>query len=93
MLKYVLAQHVRRMCFASGAGHLGLRPVGMQLGDVVVVPLGATLPVILRPGKTATEPWYVGEAYCHGLLSGEALTEENELDTRHFEIMEMGFRG
>ena len=88
MLKFVLARHVRRKCFASGAGHVGLGPVGMELGDVVVVPLGATLPVILRPGATATEPWrYVGEAYCHGFMTGEALAEGNGLETRHFEIV------
>lgn len=88
MLKYVLARHVRRKCFASGGGHVGLGPVGMQLGDVVVVPLGATLPVILRPGVVATEPCrYVGEAYCHGFMNREALAEGNGLEKRDFEIM------
>ena len=61
MLTFVLARHARRKYFVSDAGHVGLGPVGMQLGDAVVVPVGATVPVILRPGAADTEPWtYVG---------------------------------
>ena len=87
MLKFVLARHARRKCFVSDAGHVGLGPVGMQLGDAVVVPLGATVPVVLRPGAADTEPWtYVGEAYCHGFMDGEGLEEGKGLEIRQFEI-------
>ncbi len=87
MLKFVLERHVRRKCFVSDAGHVGLGPVEMQLGDAVVVPLGATAPFILRPGAADTEPWtYVGEAYCHRFMDGEALADGNGLEVRQFEI-------
>jgi hypothetical protein len=87
ILKSVLDRHTRRKCFASRRGHVGLGPVGTHPGDVVVVPLGATVPFILRPGPTAEDPWtYVGEAYCHGFMDGEALMAGNGLDMRWFEI-------
>ncbi len=87
VLKFVLARHVRRKCFVSDAGHLGLGPVGMQPGDAVVVPVGATAPFILRPGTADTEPWtFVGEAYCHGFMDGEALAEGRGLEIKQFEI-------
>ncbi|KAG4439709.1 hypothetical protein IFR05_004787 [Cadophora sp. M221] len=86
-LKYVLGRHTRRKCFVSRAGHVGLGPVDTHLGDVVVVPLGATLPVVLRPGTTVNDPWtYVGEAYCHGFMDGEALVDANKPDKRWFKI-------
>ncbi|KAK0631223.1 heterokaryon incompatibility protein-domain-containing protein [Immersiella caudata] len=76
-LKSVLFQQVGRKCFVSEEGHVGLGPVGMREGDVVVVPLGASHPAILRPAEGADEPWeYVGEAYCHGFMEGEAFTGE-----------------
>ena len=87
ILKYVLNQHTRRKCFVSRAGHVGLGPVDTHPGDVVVVPLGATVPVVLRPGATVKDPWtYVGEAYCHGFMDGEALVDANKLATRWFKI-------
>ncbi|KAG7291152.1 hypothetical protein NEMBOFW57_001164 [Staphylotrichum longicolle] len=76
VLKSVLARHVRRRCFVSEQGHVGLGPVGMRVGDVVVVPVGASVPVVLRPGPGpgGVGDWtYVGEAYCHGFMDGEAL--------------------
>ena len=87
MLKHVLNRHTHRKCFVSIAGHVGLGPVDTKVGDVVVVPLGATVPVVLSPGAMAQEPWtYVGEAYCHGFMDGEALVEANKSDTRWFTI-------
>ncbi|KAK3368710.1 heterokaryon incompatibility protein-domain-containing protein [Podospora didyma] len=86
-LKSILEQHVRRKCFVSAAGHVGLGPVGTLEGDVVVVPIGASMPAILRRGKTAKDTWkYVGEAYVHGFMNGEAFTGKEKLETRWFEI-------
>jgi hypothetical protein len=87
LLQAGLPRHVGRKCFASGAGHVGLGPRGTKSGDVVVVFLGATTPVILRPGPTAAAPFeYVGEAYCHGFMHGEAVRGLKEEDIRWFEI-------
>lgn len=87
MLKSVLERHVRRKCFASGAGHVGLGPTDTKSGDVVVVLMGSSVPVILRPGLTPTGPWkYVGEAYCHGFMHGEALREGDGVETKWFKI-------
>jgi len=87
ILKSVLSQHTRRKCFVSRAGHVGLGPVNTHPRDVVVIPLGATVPVVLRPAATVNDPWtYVGEAYCYGFMDGEALVDANKLDTRWFKI-------
>ncbi|KAK3386695.1 heterokaryon incompatibility protein-domain-containing protein [Podospora didyma] len=68
-LDQVLYMHARRVCFTSSAGHVGLGPVGMQPGDVVVVLKGSTSPMILRPGaKVADSYKYIGEAYCYGFM-------------------------
>ncbi|KAK0715330.1 heterokaryon incompatibility protein-domain-containing protein [Lasiosphaeris hirsuta] len=86
ILKSVLALQVRRKCFVSGAGHVGLGPVGTRAGDVVVVPQGASHPAILRPADMEGQPWeYVGEAYCHGFMEGEAFADD-EVETTWFEI-------
>jgi hypothetical protein len=87
ILKSVLNRHARRKCFVSRAGHVGLGPVNTHPRDVVVIPLGATVPVVLRPAATVKDPWtYVGEAYCHGFMDGEALVDANKLDARCFKI-------
>jgi hypothetical protein len=82
-----LFRHVGRRCIASGAGHVGLGPSNTQAKDLVVVLLGVSAPVILRPEATAAESFrYVGEAYCHGFMHGEALADGRGKDIRLFDI-------
>ncbi|KAH8892939.1 hypothetical protein GQ53DRAFT_745901, partial [Thozetella sp. PMI_491] len=56
-------------------------------GDLVVVLLSMSAPIVLRPGPTTADPCtYVGEAYCHGFMNGEALRGKVEADMPWFEI-------
>jgi len=80
LLKTVLERHIRRRCFlatTSGGQHIvGLGPMDMKVGDKAVVLLGASAPVILRQEPRPDARWvYVGEAYCHGFMHGEALKD------------------
>lgn len=82
----ILERHVGRKGFASEAGHVGLVPEATKLGDVVVVILGASTPFVLRPRLEPKGTYsYVGEAYCHGFMVGEAITELKQ-EARWFEI-------
>ena len=67
-----------RRCFMTKEGYVGLGPGEMREGDVVVVLRGATVPMILRPGCGDRDGQfdYVGEAYCHGIMDGELLSEK-----------------
>jgi hypothetical protein len=46
-------------------------------GDIVCVLLGCSVPVILRlvEGSHDNEYYFVGEAYMHGIMDGEAMEE------------------
>lgn len=61
-----------RSFFITEQGSMGLSPSAATLGDIVVVILGCTSPLVLRPvgdGKYLV----VGEAYYNGYMDGEAL--------------------
>ena len=75
----------RRLC-VTDEGWLGMAPSRAQKGDLVVVLLGCSVPVVLRrrhsdgngkgkgkgkEGEGALE--FVGECYLHGFMNGEAL--------------------
>ena len=60
-----------RRFFVSKTGYIGTGPRVMQLGDVVVVLYGSTVPFILRPN---TETYMlIGQAYVDGIMFGEAV--------------------
>ncbi|KAM7194144.1 Heterokaryon incompatibility protein (HET) domain containing protein [Naviculisporaceae sp. PSN 640] len=71
----------------SGGGDRECDELGAMPGDLVVVLLGMTTPIVLRPGSTPANPCtYIGEAYCHGFMNGEALRGKVEADMPWFEI-------
>ena len=53
-------------------GYIGLAPTSAEEGDIVVVPLGCSSPIVLRP---STKGYFqvVGECFVYGLTYGEAL--------------------
>ena len=53
-------------------GYIGLAPASAEEGDIVVVPLGCSSPIVLRP---STKGYFqvVGECFVFGLTYGEAL--------------------
>ncbi|KAH8592667.1 heterokaryon incompatibility protein-domain-containing protein [Bisporella sp. PMI_857] len=53
-------------------GHVGLAPSSAQVGDIMTVMLGFDPAMVLRPVQNGTYK-VVGEGYCQGVMSGEAL--------------------
>lgn len=58
----------------------GLAPTHAQEGDLICILFGCSVPVILRKKSVpeGDEPYYffIGEAYVHGMMDGEALAKE-----------------
>jgi hypothetical protein len=51
-----------------------LSPIGTRPGDIVTVFLGCDSPIVLRPtAPDFLQNRVVGEAFCHGIMDGEAL--------------------
>lgn len=77
------AENMMGRCFCiTDSGCMGLGSGAMARGDVVVVPYGCSTPVLLRPegyssedddGQRTQEYRFVGDAYIHGYMDGEAL--------------------
>ena len=69
-----------RCFFMSSSGYIGLVPSTTMIGDRVCVLTGGRTPYILRPSHKKTvedvsdspEYTFVGDAYVHGLMDGEA---------------------
>ncbi|PNY21903.1 Heterokaryon incompatibility protein 6 [Tolypocladium capitatum] len=67
-----LLKNTGRRLYRTETGYLGLGPARMMPGDSVAVFHGGTVPHVLRGGGDG--PWeYLGEAYCDGIMGGEAL--------------------
>ncbi|KAM5359124.1 hypothetical protein ACJZ2D_014730 [Fusarium nematophilum] len=65
---------LNRRFFITARGNLGSGPPDMQEGDHICVLVGSKVPVILRDsGDKAGCYEYVGHAYVHGIMHGEAL--------------------
>lgn len=79
------AKYMMGRCFCiTDIGTLGLGSGAMARGDVVVVPYGCSTPVLLRPegyssengdGRRTQEYRFVGDAYIHGHMDGEAMEQ------------------
>lgn len=61
-----------RRVAATKSGHLGLVPRTAQPGDQVWLFAGGRTPYILRPTDSPGQYSFVGEAYVHGIMDGEA---------------------
>ncbi|KAK4249333.1 heterokaryon incompatibility protein-domain-containing protein [Corynascus novoguineensis] len=69
-----------RPYISTKKGLLGLGCPGAQVGDVVCVLYGTTVPYVLRPRSDGAMS-FVGDAYIHGAMDGEAITSpERERD-------------
>ncbi|KAJ3493347.1 hypothetical protein NLG97_g4791 [Lecanicillium saksenae] len=60
-----------RRVFRTEEGHVGMGPGEIQAGDVVTVVYGLSTPLVLR--SKGKEWMLVGEAYCEGVMDGEAI--------------------
>lgn len=81
-----LLKNTKRRLFQTEKGFLGLAPKGSRVGDSLVVFLGGTTPHVIRKGPVGgveeVVMWkYVGEAYCDGIMDGEAVSELKGVET------------
>jgi hypothetical protein len=66
----------------TAKGYIGLGPPEVQDGHLVTVLLGGQVPFILS--KQQEKFRLVGECYVHGLMDGEAFSEDGvEIDEFH----------
>jgi hypothetical protein len=64
----------RTFCLTQNR-RLGVGSGAMLPGDVVVVPLGCSTPVLLRPEGTQGEYRYVGDIYIENYMFGKAVDQ------------------
>jgi hypothetical protein len=69
---------LERRAWRTEGGRVGLGPMELDRGDVVVVLFGSPLPLILR--QCHKEFVLVGEAYVHGAIDGELLLGQVEVE-------------
>ncbi len=63
----------RRRFFITSQGYLGSGPADMQMGDLICILLGSKFPVCLRKRDSDGGYHFVGAAYVHEIMHGEAL--------------------
>ncbi|KAK0639054.1 heterokaryon incompatibility protein-domain-containing protein [Cercophora newfieldiana] len=79
-LTYITPSTERRMG-ACEKGYLCLLPKLTQVGDKLVILKGGRVPVILRPRHDGSME-FIGEAYVHGIMNGEAFEEDKCAEMR-----------
>ncbi|KAL6355132.1 hypothetical protein LRP88_11378 [Fusarium phalaenopsidis] len=76
-IQEVMDAYCERRFFVTDSGHMGLGHHDVLEGDLIVAVLGLRWPCVLRPKSENHDDGFefIGEAYCHGLMSGEAIQE------------------
>lgn len=76
-IQEVMDAYCERRFFVTDCGHMGLGHHDVLEGDLIVAVLGLRWPCVLRPKSENHDDGFefIGEAYCHGLMSGEAIQE------------------
>jgi len=84
--------NVRRRLITTSRGFVGMALEEARLDDVIVVLLGCSMPMVLRPVQIGVETEYkiVGECYIHGIMKGEAMDwlREGECELEELVICE-----
>jgi hypothetical protein len=62
-----------RRQFATENGHIGLGSQNTQVGDIVCVLFGGSVPYILRSSDTPGFFKFIGECYVDGIMHGEVV--------------------
>jgi hypothetical protein len=75
----MMGQQVERKPFVTVKGFVGLAPKHVKEGDIIVVFPGARFPYVLR---RCDDGMYllVGETFVHGIMYGEFVTEQREME-------------
>ena len=77
-----------RALLRTDHGFIGVGPAGLAKGDVVVVICGIRMSLILRKQSHQEEQvWkFIGPAYVHGIMKGEAIQGKRRWDLEQFTI-------
>ncbi|KAE9364913.1 HET-domain-containing protein, partial [Stipitochalara longipes BDJ] len=71
-----------RRFFTTRNGYMGLCPSLATIGDKIVILLGGKTPFILR--KTSKKGYrFIGECYVHGMMTGEGLNQNADMQEFH----------
>lgn len=71
----LLTFHMNRKSrlFRTNHGHLGSSVEGIRVGDLVCIMDGAQVPYVLRQSGIEGQYEFLGDAYVHGFMEGEAM--------------------
>jgi hypothetical protein len=75
-----------RALFTTDRGHLGHAKANVHKDDEIWVLAGASIPFILRPVDEATYH-LVSDAYVHGIMYGEGVTDESSDSRREISLI------
>lgn len=65
--------------YITKEGYVGMGPIGMEEGDLVVVLGSAFLPYVVRRIEAYTNGYsLIGECYCDGVMDGEIVSQRTE---------------
>ncbi|KAN0106852.1 HET domain containing protein [Hyaloscypha variabilis] len=80
--EYVTAStKMRKLFISKDEGWLGLAPMDAENGDRIALLEGGSVPYILRPvSGDGTEYEFIGDAYVHGIMDGEAWKVDDLVD-------------
>jgi hypothetical protein len=79
---------LHRNLILTKAGYLGLAPKHTREGDLVTILGGAQVPMVLRRDKSEPSRFsFVGEAYIHGIMDGQAVQGEVLSNSQMLEIL------
>ncbi|KAI1066843.1 hypothetical protein LB506_012104 [Fusarium annulatum] len=85
--------HGRRF-FITEKGHIGTGPPCLEPGDSVCILFGGAAPYIVRPSSPSRDEYlFLGTAYVHGIMEGEAITTwEEQKDSQDPQFQEQLFK-
>lgn len=79
---------LRRMrLFRTWGNWIGKGPQSMRVGDEIWIMPGAQVAFILRRGPTGKCHEYVGHAYVHGIMQGEACSRFDNVEPEHIKLV------
>ncbi|KAF5235708.1 hypothetical protein FANTH_11587 [Fusarium anthophilum] len=75
---------VWRRFFITEKGYIGTGPSCLEPGDFVCILFGGDTPYIVRPSSSSRDEYlFLGNAYVHGIMDGEAITTWEEQKDSH----------
>ena len=77
-----------RRLITTEKGYIGVALNKARRGDLIVIALGSSVPFVLRPKERGDRYTFVGEAYVHGIMEGQAMEwlESGKCKVREFTI-------